>query len=136
MRSSGAAEIGFRSNGGKRHDGKAAVGEKRLLADAVLRDVERPAVRPDDRVLFGRRRRRRRHVLELEGDDVHAARERAHGVEVVVRRVDLDVGDLSGRRVVFRARACGRGSRGGAPPSRTCARAGRRRGRRWSTREE
>ena len=41
-----------------------------------------------------------RDVFELKGDDVDTAGERAHGVEVVVGRVDLFVGDLAGRCVV------------------------------------
>jgi hypothetical protein len=43
----------------------------------VLRDVKRAAIRADDRVLFGRRHGRGRHVFELEGDDVDAACEGA-----------------------------------------------------------
>ena len=65
--------------------GRPCVGEKRLLAEAMLRDRQRAAVRPDDRVRSGRGRGRRRHVLELEGDDVDALREGADRVEVVVR---------------------------------------------------
>ncbi len=42
------------------------------------------------------------HVLELERDDVDTARELANLVEVVVRRHDLHVGNLSGRGVVLR----------------------------------
>ena len=59
------------------------------------------SVRPDNRVRLGHRRRRRRHVLELEGDDRHAAGELAHGVDVVVRRVDFDVRNLPCRCVVL-----------------------------------
>ena len=90
---------------------------------------------PDDRVLLGRGRGRRRHVLELERHDVDAARELADAVEVVVRR-RRPRRRQSGRSACrARARGCGRGSRGGARPWRTCARAGRRRARRWSIRE-
>ncbi len=52
-------------------------------------------------MLLGGGGRRRRHVLEFEGDDVNGLREAADRVQVVVRRVDLDVGNLSGRRVVL-----------------------------------
>ena len=79
------------------------VGEKRLLAQAMLRDRQRAAVRPDDRVRFGRGRGRCRHVLELEGDDVDPLRKGANRIDVVVRRVDLDVGDLAGGGVVLGA---------------------------------
>ena len=72
------------------------------------------------------------HVLELERHDVDVAGEGAHGVEVVVRGDDLDVGDLAGRACRRRARGCGRDSPCGARRSRTCARAGRCRARRSS----
>ncbi len=75
-------------------------GEKCLLANAVLRDRKRSTVRTDDGVPLRFGDGCGRDVFELEGDDVDAAGERAHGVEVVVRRVDLFVGDLAGRRVV------------------------------------
>ena len=42
-----------------------------------------------------------RHVLELERDDIDAARELADPIEIVVRRLHLDVRDLPGRRVVL-----------------------------------
>src|SRR5206468_7960503 len=78
----------------------AVLGEERLLANAMLRDGERAAVRPDNRVLLGRRRRGGRYVLELERDHVDALRKGADRVDVVVRRVDLEVRHLSGRRVI------------------------------------
>ena len=67
----------------------------------MLRDRQRSPVGPDDGVLLRFRDGVGRHVLELEGDDVDGLREGADGVHVVVRRVDLDVGDLPGRRVVI-----------------------------------
>ena len=77
-------------------------GEERLLACALLRGVQRHAGRPYRRMLFDRVNRLDRHVLELEGDDVDLARERAQRVEVVVRGGDLDVRHLAGWRVVAR----------------------------------
>ena len=82
------------------------------------------------------RRRRRRHVLELEGHDVDAAGERADPRRDR-RTTPRPRRRRSGRWACrARARACGRGSRGAAPPSRTCGPAGRRRARRSSSREE
>jgi hypothetical protein len=46
-------------------------------------------------------RQPRRDVLELERHHVHRPCERTHLIDVVVRRDDLDVGDLPGGRVVF-----------------------------------
>ena len=68
----------------------------------MLRDRQRSPVRSDDGMPLRLGDRGGRHVLELERDDVHRLREGAHGVHVVVRRVDLDVGDLSGGGVVIR----------------------------------
>ena len=110
------------------------LGEKRLLAQ---RGAARCAA---TRAVRAARRARsaaaaavgRRNVLELEGDDVHAARERAHGVEIVVGRDDLEVGDLAGRRVVLgreRVDAVAHAPRGDREHA---ARAGRRRARRPS----
>ena len=86
----------------ERRDRQPEIGDKRLLADPVLRDVERAAVRTHERARLGRFGRRRRHVLELEGDDVDGAGEGADGIEIVVRRVDFDVRHSSRRRVVVR----------------------------------
>ena len=75
-------------------------GEKGLLANAVLRDRQGSTVRTDDGVPLRFGDGCGRDVFELERDDVDAAGERAHRVEIVVRRVDLFVGDLAGRCVV------------------------------------
>ena len=130
------AQIVLGSNRRKRRHRQPAIREKALLANAMLGDEERVPAGPHDGVLLGRRRRRGRDVLELEGDDVDASGEGADGVEVVVGGVDLDVGDLAGRACRLRGRACGRGSRGGGRRSRTCGPAGRRPARRWSRRED
>ena len=94
-------QVGLAPDGSERNDRDAVPREKCLFPNPVLRDRERMSVRPDNRVRLGRRRRRRRHVLELEGDDRHAAGELAHGVDVVVRRVDFDVRNLPCRCVVL-----------------------------------
>ena len=96
--------------------------------------AQRAAVRPDDRVLLGGRRRGRRHVLELERHDVDAcAQTRArHRGRRTRRRPRRRRSARSACRA--RARACARGSPAGARPSRTCGRAGRRRARRSSSR--
>jgi hypothetical protein len=40
-------------------------------------------------------------ILELEGDDIDPTHEVAHGVQVIVGRADLTVGDLTGGRILF-----------------------------------
>ena len=70
-------------------DGEAVRREESLLAQAVLRRVQHRAGGADGRELGGRLDRGGGHVLELEGDDGDAARELAHGVEVVVSVLDL-----------------------------------------------
>ena len=70
----------------ERRDREPAVGEEPLLARALLGDVQDVPARPHRRVLAGRLRGGRRHVLELEGHDVDVAREGANRVEVVERR--------------------------------------------------
>jgi len=87
----GVLQIGFCPHRSKRGDRKAAIAQERLLTDPVLRDLERAAVRPHDRVRFGRCCRRRGHVLELERDDVDVAGKGAEGVEVLVLGHDFDV---------------------------------------------
>ena len=82
-------------------DRQAVLREERLLFESMLCDGERLAARSDRRQRFGRGRRGRRHVLELERDDVDAGGELADPVEIVVRRLHFDVGDLPGRRVVL-----------------------------------
>src|SRR5690606_16437661 len=80
----------------ERRDRESLLREKALLAGTLLRDVQHRAVRPHGHDLHNRLRRRGRDVLELEGHDVDAARERADGIQVVVRGGDFDVGDLTG----------------------------------------
>src|SRR5207249_218201 len=73
-----------------------------IQVDEPFEDGFGAAVRTHERARLGRFGRRRRHVLELEGDDVDGAGEGADGIEIVVRRVDFDVRHLSRRRVVVR----------------------------------
>ena len=94
-----SSSVAARANGAV---GKAAVGEERLLARPLLRGVQRHAGRPHRRQRFDGVDRFDRHVLELERHDVHLAGERAQRIEVLVRRRDLDVGHLAGRRVFVR----------------------------------
>ena len=61
----------------RRHRRCRGSADERLLANAMLRDLQRAAVRPDDRVRLGGGGGRRRHVLEFERHDVDGARERA-----------------------------------------------------------
>ena len=68
----------------------------------MLCDLERFSIGPHADQGFSRSNRRGRHVLELEGDDVDTLRKGAHLIEVVVGRDHLDVGNLSGGRIVFR----------------------------------
>src|SRR4051812_870680 len=84
----------------ERRYGDAERRQERLLTNAMLRNRERLSVRPHERDLFGGRRRRRRHVLELERDDVDFLGKGADRLDVVVRRDHFDVGDLARRRVV------------------------------------
>src|SRR5262245_57565106 len=67
----------------------------------MLRDVQRPPARSDNRVLLGSCCGGNRHVLELERHDVDATGKLPDGVEIVVACIDLAVGDLAGRRVVL-----------------------------------
>jgi hypothetical protein len=94
-------EIRLARDARERRDRQAVLGEKRLLAQPVLRDRQRAAVGPDDRVRFGRGGGGRGHVLEFEGHDVDSLREGRDRLDIVVRRVDFDVGDLAGGRVVL-----------------------------------
>ena len=88
--------------GGKRRDRQAAIAQKRLLANPMLRDLERAAVRP------ARSRALRPHAAAaadtFSNSKVTTSTPRANSrirSTIVVRGDDLDVGDLSGRRVVF-----------------------------------
>ncbi len=78
------------------------LGKKRLFPQAILRDVQHAARRPDQcrfrRGLCGCGG----HVLELECDHGHAAGELADLIEIVIRPHDLDVGHLAGGRVGIR----------------------------------
>ena len=72
-----------RANRGGRRDRKPVIAEKALLARTLLRHVQRGAARTHRDELGGDRGRFRGDVLEFEGDDVHALRERTDGVEIV-----------------------------------------------------
>ena len=84
---------------GKRRHRVAAIGEKALLARALLGDVQRRTARPDRHQLRRRIGRIGGDVLELERHHVHAAGERANRLEVVVLGADLEIGHLAGGRV-------------------------------------
>jgi hypothetical protein len=94
-------EINFTANGCKGCDRQAKILQVRLLTNPVLRDFEGTAVRSHDRVGFRRRHGRCRHVFKLKRHDVDATRKLPNAIDIVVRRDDLDVGDLASRRVVF-----------------------------------
>ena len=94
-------QVGFAVHLEVRRDWHAVAREEPLFADAVLRHFECGAVGAHQRFLGGRGHRRSRHILELERHHVHGPREGTHLIEVVVRRDDLDVGNLPGRRVVL-----------------------------------
>ncbi len=83
----------------ERRHREALQAQERLLARALLGDVQGVAAGPHRHDLGGGIGGGGGDVLELEGDDVHAAREGANGVEVVVVGVDFDVGHLAGGRV-------------------------------------
>ena len=95
-------EIDVTANRCERRDRQPEIVQKRFFANPMLRDFECAAVWPDDRVCFGGRHRERGDILELEGHDVDAARKLPNPIDIVVRGDDLDIGDLSCRRVVFR----------------------------------
>ena len=82
-----------------RHFGAAAIGEKAFLARALLRDVQRRSARPDRHDLRCGIRGIGRDVLEFERHDVDATREGANRLDVVERRADFEIRDLSGGRV-------------------------------------
>ena len=116
--------------------GRPASRKKRLLAHAMLRDV-----RARGRWAARARAPRPpppRPPSTFSNSNVTTSTPRANSRTASrssYAATDFDVGDLSGRRVVLRARACGRGSPAGGRPSRTCGRAGRRRARRSSSRD-
>src|SRR5262249_14013078 len=85
----GCFEIPCLANRRERRDRQPMFDEKGLLANAMLRDCQGSTVRTDDGMLLRLGDGCGRNVFELERDDIDAAGERAHGVEVVVRRVDL-----------------------------------------------
>ena len=68
----------------------------------MLRDLERASARTHDGVLGGRGGSGYGHVFKFEGHHVDAARKGADLVQIVVGRLEFDVGDLPRRRVAFR----------------------------------
>ncbi len=95
----GAGEVIGSDNGAERRQRKPSVGEKRFFADAMLRRVQDLTLGPHGRVLGGGLRRRRGNVFKFEGHHADGGGEAAHGVEIVIRRDDFEVGDLPGRRI-------------------------------------
>src|SRR3712207_240793 len=83
----------------ERRHREARAPQELLLPEPVLRGPERPQARPYGHqggdLLDGLGR----DVLELQGDDVHLAGEPARGVEVLVGRAPLAVGDAACRSV-------------------------------------
>ena len=102
MRSPASVEIRFGPNCRERRHGKAVLRQEDLFADAMLRNRQSMSIRAHDRVGLGGARGGGGHVLELERHDIHALRETTDRIEIIVGRVDLEVGDLSRRRIVLR----------------------------------
>src|SRR5262245_46372686 len=95
-------QIFDRVHGFERRDWEAVIAEEGFFAQPVLSDVQHRAAGSDGRAFGGGLRGRRRNVLELERHDVYVGGEAANGDQVVVMRLDLDVGYLPRRRVGFR----------------------------------
>ena len=95
----GAREVVRVENGAERRQRKAGVREKRFFADAVLRGVQDFAGGAHGRVFGGGLGGGRGNIFEFESDHADAGGEAAHGVQIVVRGDDFEVGDLAGGRV-------------------------------------
>ena len=83
----------------ERRDRETVIAEERLLAQPVLRNVQDRAARPDGGAFGGGLRGRRRNVFELERHDIYIGGEAANGDQVVVMRLDLNIGHLPRGRV-------------------------------------
>ena len=81
----------------KRRHGKTVVGEKRFLAQTILRRVKNVPPRVHRNKLCGGFDRRRRNIFELERHNIDATRKNTHGIEVVIIGGGFDVGYLPGR---------------------------------------
>ena len=94
--------VGLAGNGGERRHRQAVLArETSSRAGDAARSRARGRSAGRSRAPRRPRPRRRPDVLELERHHVHAASRTRGPLDVVVRRVDLDVGDLAGRRVVL-----------------------------------
>src|SRR5262249_13844929 len=92
-------EVGGRAHRGGGRNPEARAREERVFSEAMLRRVEHGPLRPHRHDGGRGLRGRKGDVLEFESHDRDAAGERAHGLEVVVGRAHLDVGDLAGGAV-------------------------------------
>ena len=99
MLATACAQVVERGTGANGVTGKPASARKVFSRIRFCVDVQHRAGRSHRRVSAAAAAVVGGHVLELEGDDRHMAREFANRVEIVIRRRDFDVGDLAGRRV-------------------------------------
>src|SRR5579883_339940 len=96
-----ALEILRRTHLAKRRDRKPCVLEESLLPDALLRCVQHGACGANGGAAFGCFCGIGGHVLKLERHYADVAREFPDGIEIVVRRDHLDIGDLAGGCVLI-----------------------------------
>ena len=80
----------------------------------LLRDVQYPSIRANRHHLGAGVAGGAGDVFELEGHDADLAREAAHGVEIFVRSDDLQIRDLTGRRIGIGEDAGAEGTKGAA----------------------
>jgi hypothetical protein len=93
----GGVQFRLSRHGGKRRYRQTGAGEETLLAQALLRRVQDMTARTHGHTLFGGNLGNlRSDILELEGDDIDAAHEVAHGVELGVASAHLARGELAG----------------------------------------
>ena len=97
----GGLQIFERVHSFERRDRETVIAEEGLFAQPVLRYVQNRAAGSDRRAFGGGLRRRRRNVFKLECHDIDIGGEAANGDQIVIMRLDLDVGHLACRRVGF-----------------------------------
>src|ERR1700745_2120589 len=94
-------EIVERTHLAIRSDGQTGLGEKRLLANWLLRRGENRSIPTNAGVAGSGLRSRRRNIFKLERNHAYRTREARHGIQIIVRRYHFDVGDLPGGSILI-----------------------------------
>ncbi len=97
-----AANPPLRGSASKGVTGKAVPAKEGLLAQTMLRGVQNCAGGPNQRALRGGFRGNGGYVFKFECDHVDRGGERADAVEIFVRGVNFNIGDLAGGGIAIR----------------------------------